>query len=91
MGAADAAERVQVGELGLNVPLTAAGVPGDLVTRIIGRAALQARGDDPPEPPDARPIASDRIGRAVLQARGDDSASPGDDLACSGRRFREGG
>jgi L-iditol 2-dehydrogenase len=36
-----------------------------------------ARGDDPPEPPGARPIARDRIGRAEELAREDDPGTPG--------------
>jgi hypothetical protein len=31
-----------------------------------GLGQLLARGDDPPEPPGARPIASDRTGRAAI-------------------------
>jgi 3-oxocholest-4-en-26-oyl-CoA dehydrogenase beta subunit len=37
---------------------------------LILTAALLARGDDPPEPPDAHPIASDRIGRAEWRLDG---------------------
>ena len=45
---------------------------------VLAELRVPTRGDDPPEPPDARPIASDRTGRAGPPARGDDPPEPPD-------------